>query len=144
MISYWQSKHNIRWDEKVVLRFNLPTTSLTNFDSLAPLITLGLFLKKLFQKVVQRVINTHYSSDPGNLAAFMKSSQNKWISVLTLCHNINAVVLTKTTQKQVTVLAWARACSECYFLMFFFGSFLMQKMKSLQIDGTQGLSVSRF
>lgn len=59
-----------------------------------------------------------------------------------LCHNINAVVLTKTTQKQVTVLA--RASSEYYFLMFFFESFLTQKMKSLQIDVTQDLSVGRF
>lgn len=59
-----------------------------------------------------------------------------------LCHNINAVVLTKTTQKQVTVLA--RDCSEYYFLMFFFESFLMQKMKSFQIDVTQDLSVGRF
>lgn len=59
-----------------------------------------------------------------------------------LCHNINAVVLMKTTQKQITVLA--RACTGYYFLMFFFESFLMQKMKSLQIDATQDLFVGRF
>lgn len=61
-----------------------------------------------------------------------------------LYHNINAVVLTKTTQKWVTVLAKVKACSEYYFLMFFFESFLMQKMKSPQINVTQDLSVGRF
>jgi len=104
----------------------------------------GWFLKKLFQKVVQRVINMHYSSDPGNLVAFIKSFQNKWISVLMLCHNINATVVTKTTQEQVTVRACWTVCSEHYFLMFFFECFLIQKMNRLQIDATQYLSVCRF
>lgn len=61
-----------------------------------------------------------------------------------LCHNINATVLTKTTQEQVTAQACITACSEYYFLMFFFECFLIQKMHSLQIDVTQYLSVRRF
>lgn len=89
--------------------------SLTIFASLAPLITLGLFLKKLFQKVIQGVTNPYYSSDPGNLVTFIKSFQNKWISVLMLCHNINATVLTKTTQKQVTAQTSITVYSEYSF-----------------------------
>lgn len=106
------------WDEKVLLCFSLLTMSLTIFAFLAPLITSGLFLKKLFQKVVQRVINPHYSSDPGNLVAFIKSFQNNWISVLMLCHNINATVLTRTTQEQATAQACITDCSEYSFECF--------------------------
>lgn len=86
----------------------------------------------------------HYSSGPGNLFAFIKSFQNKWISVLTLCHNINATVLTKTTQEQVAAQACMTAFSGHYFLTFFFECFLIQEINSLQIDVTQYLSVRGF
>lgn len=87
----------------------------------------GLFLKKLFQKVLQKVINMHYSSDPGNLGAFIKSFQNNWNSVRMFYHNINVPVLTKMNEKQVIVQTHITSHSEQYFLKCFYLNVFLSK-----------------